>query len=93
MASTSSGDETTAGFATLDDKGRLPVPKEPREAVGLRPGSAVASVLLDGMLLVIPQDAQRALLTKQATAALASADLSTEDILARLPDISRRHHA
>ena len=87
MASTTSDDEKTASFTTLDDKGRLPVHKELRDALGLRPGSAVAYVLLEGMRLVIPQGAQLALLTEQAAAALASADLTTEDLLSQLPDI------
>ncbi len=58
MALSQAKDETTSGFAVLDDKGRLPVAKALRDALGLKPGSSVAYVLIDGLLLIIPQDEQ-----------------------------------
>jgi len=85
MALPTADNEPVAGFAVLDDKGRLPVAEVLRDALGLVPGSAVGYVLLDGMLLVIPQDAQLAQLTERAAAALARAGLATDDLLAAIP--------
>ena len=78
-------DETTSGFAVLDDKGRLPVAKALRDALGLKPGSSVAYVLIDGLLLIIPQDEQLARMTARAAATLAKAGLTTQDLLDDIP--------
>lgn len=41
------GAEPTAGFARLDEKGRMSIAKPIREAFGLRAGSTVAWMSLD----------------------------------------------
>ena len=85
MAQSHTKDKATAGFAVLDDKGRLPVAKALRDALGLKAGSSVAYVLIDGMLLVIPQDKHLAQMAEQAAATLARAGLTTRDLLDDIP--------
>ncbi len=85
MALSDTRDETTSGFAVLDDKGRLPVAKALRDALGLKPGSSVAYVLIDGLLLIIPQDEQLARMTARAAATLAKAGLTAQDLLDDIP--------
>lgn len=85
MATTHANEETIAGFAVLDGKGRLLVAKVLREALGLKPGSSVAYVLIDGILMIIPQDEQLARMTARAAATLARAGLSTQDLLDDIP--------
>lgn len=75
------------GFAVLDDKGRLPLPQEVRDALGLHAGSAVACILLDGMILLLPQDREMVELMEQAPRRLAEAGLTVQDLLDNLPKV------
>ena len=75
----------TAGFAVLDDKGRISLPKPLRGALGLHAGSTVAYIRLNDMILLIPQDEQLAALMDRAAAALEAAGITVEDFLANLP--------
>ena len=75
----------TAGFAVLDDKGRISLPKPLRGALGLRAGSAIAYIRLSDMVLLIPQDEQLAALMDRASTALHAAGITAEDFLANLP--------
>ena len=81
----SPGELGTAGFAVLDDKGRISLPKPLRGALGLHAGSTVAYVRLNDMVLLIPQDEQLAALMDRAAAALQAAGITVEDFLANLP--------
>src|ERR1041385_2008922 len=74
------------GFGVVDQKGRVALPKDARSALGVKPGSHVAYVVLDGALILIPQDEHLAELSRRAEAALAAAGLTVDDILARLPE-------
>ncbi len=48
-------DETpSSGFSVIDEKGRLSLARSVRNALGIKPGSRVAYVVLDGALLIIP---------------------------------------
>lgn len=75
----------TAGFAVLDDKGRISLPKPLRGALGLHAGSAIAYIRLSDMILLIPQDEQLAALMDHASAALEAAGITAEHFLANLP--------
>jgi AbrB family looped-hinge helix DNA binding protein len=80
-----SDDDLIGGFAVLDDKGRLSLPKAVRSALGIAPGSAVAYLVIDGRLVVIPQDQELARLLDEAAATLERAGETEERLLARLP--------
>jgi AbrB family looped-hinge helix DNA binding protein len=75
----------TAGFAVLDDKGRISLPKPLRGALGLQAGSAIAYIRLNDMILLIPQDEQLTALMIRASAALEAAGITAEDFLANVP--------
>ena len=79
------GDGPMPSRAVLDEKGRLGLGKAVRQALAVRPGSALAYVLLDDALLLIPQDEQLAALMPRAAAALAAAGVTTQDLLDDLP--------
>ena len=62
-----------AGFATLDDRGRISLSKAARQALGLHTGSPVAYVVVDGAIMLIPQDEHLARLSEHAARVLADA--------------------
>lgn len=74
-----------AGVGTIDDKGRVVLPKVVREALNLQPGSTVAYMLLDHALLFIPQDDHLNALLQRVAEALTGAGLSALDLLNALP--------
>ena len=81
----SSEDSPGVGFSTVDEKGRIALPKSVRSALGVRAGSSLAYIVLDDAVLFIPQDAHLAELQQQAIEALSEAGLSVEDLLDQLP--------
>jgi bifunctional DNA-binding transcriptional regulator/antitoxin component of YhaV-PrlF toxin-antitoxin module len=87
--STLSGEMTSpaapGGFGVLDDEGRVSLPQPVRSALGLRAGSPVAYVILEGAVLLVPQDEALAALTQDAERALSMAGLTAQDILDELP--------
>lgn len=78
-------EEVIAGFSVLDNKGRLSLSKPVRQALGMRPGSTLAYVLVDAGLLLIPQDDHLAALLDHAASVLEEAGLTTQDLLDELP--------
>ena len=66
----STAEPGTAGFAVLDDKGRISLPKPLRGALGLHAGSTLAYIGLNEMILLIPQDEQLGTLMDRAAATL-----------------------
>jgi bifunctional DNA-binding transcriptional regulator/antitoxin component of YhaV-PrlF toxin-antitoxin module len=79
-------DEALAsGFGTVDEKGRISLAKSVRNVLGIEPGSHVAYLLLDGAVLVIPQDEHLAVITQRAQEALSTAGLTAQDLLDEVP--------
>lgn len=79
-------DEPAAGgFGAVDEKGRFSIAKPVRAALGIEPGSTVAWVVLDGALLLIPQDKHLAEIMERGMRALAASGLTAQDFLAELP--------
>jgi bifunctional DNA-binding transcriptional regulator/antitoxin component of YhaV-PrlF toxin-antitoxin module len=76
-------DALIGGFGTVDEKGRISLSKPVRGALGVQAGSSVAYIVLDGALLVVPQDEHLATLMDRA--ALAAAGMSAQDLLDELP--------
>jgi AbrB family looped-hinge helix DNA binding protein len=68
-----------AGFLTVDEKGRVALPKAIREALDIAPGSSLAFAVLDGMLVLISQDKHLALLMERVTEVLTEAELTTQN--------------
>lgn len=73
------------GFGTVDEKGRVSLPKSVRGALGVQPGSSVAYVVLDHALLLVPQDDHLAAMMQRAAEALATAGITAQDLLDDLP--------
>ena len=86
-SSVSAPAEASVGYAHLDDKGRLPLGKPVRQALGLHAGSTVAYVKVGDALLLIPQDTHLTQLMEAATAAVERAGISVDEMLAELPHI------
>ncbi len=80
------GAEATAGFAHLDEKGRMPIAKPIRDAFGLHAGSTVAWVKVGGGLMIIPQDEHLAQVMEDAAAALERVGLTVDHLLAGLDE-------
>ena len=82
---TDTGDNAAVGFSTIDEKGRIALPKAVRSALGVHAGSSLAYVVLDDAVLFIPQDAHLAELQQQAIQALTEAGITVGDLLDQLP--------
>ena len=80
-------ERATAGFAVLDNKGRLALPKVVRSALHVEGGSTVAYVVAGDTLLVVPQDAQLAALMERASRSVAAAGLTAQDYIDELPAV------
>ena len=63
----------------------MSLPQPVRRALGLQAGSPIAYVILEGAVLLVPQDKPLAALTRDAERALATAGLTAEDLLDKLP--------
>jgi bifunctional DNA-binding transcriptional regulator/antitoxin component of YhaV-PrlF toxin-antitoxin module len=80
-------DTPDAGFAVVDEKCRVSIPREVRQALEIGPGARLAYATIDGMFVLIPQDKHLAILIQGATKALANAGLTAQDIIDELPAI------
>jgi AbrB family looped-hinge helix DNA binding protein len=80
--------KTAVGVSTVDEKGRIALPKSVRTALGVRAGSSLAYIVLNDAVLFIPQDAHLAQLQQQAAQALTEAGLTVQDLLDQLPQAS-----
>jgi bifunctional DNA-binding transcriptional regulator/antitoxin component of YhaV-PrlF toxin-antitoxin module len=80
-------EKATAGFAVLDNKGRLSLPKVVRSALHVEGGSTVAYVVAGDALLVVPQDAQLAALMERASRAVAAVGLTAQDYINEVPAV------
>jgi bifunctional DNA-binding transcriptional regulator/antitoxin component of YhaV-PrlF toxin-antitoxin module len=79
------GDTSSSGFGVVDEKGRLSLTKAVRHKLGIEPGSHVAYILLDGAMLIVPEDKHLETLMQKAEDALAAAQLTAQDLLDELP--------
>ncbi len=77
--------EETAGYAQVDDKGRVSLAKPIRQALGLSAGSTVAYVKMGEAVILIPQDAHLTHLMGAAMRALENARISVDDLMEALP--------
>ena len=73
------------GFGTVDEKGRISLSKPVRGALGVEAGSSVAYLILDGALLIVPQDEHLAAMMQRAQQALAAIGMTAQDLLDELP--------
>ncbi|HEX5418337.1 MAG TPA: AbrB/MazE/SpoVT family DNA-binding domain-containing protein [Chloroflexota bacterium] len=79
--------EVTGGFGTVDEKGRISLPKPIRDALGIQPGSAVALILINGAVMIFPQDEQLVRLMEEARLSLEASGLTVQDLLDDLPRV------
>jgi bifunctional DNA-binding transcriptional regulator/antitoxin component of YhaV-PrlF toxin-antitoxin module len=82
---TTTDDTSSSGFGVVDEKGRLSLTKTVRHNLGIEPGSRVAYVLMDGAVLIVPEDKHLEALMQKADVALTAARLTTQDLLDELP--------
>lgn len=75
------------GFLSVDEKGRVSLPKVVRQVLDIEPGSSLAFAVIDGMLVLISQDKQLALLMERGARALVDAGLTAQDLIAELPAV------
>lgn len=78
------------GFAVIDDKGRFSLPKSVRGQLGMTSGSAVGWLVVNGLLVIMPQDMHLVELSNRAHHALIDAGITVESILDQLPNIRAR---
>jgi AbrB family looped-hinge helix DNA binding protein len=67
-----------AGFISVDEKGRVSLPKAVRQALDIEPGSSLAYAVIDGMLVLFSQDKHLAILMDRATNVLTEAELTDQ---------------
>jgi AbrB family looped-hinge helix DNA binding protein len=80
------GSEQT-GFLSVDEKGRISLPKAVRQALDIQPGSSLAYAVIDGMLVLFSQDKQLALLMERASMVLTKANLTDHGLEEELLEI------
>lgn len=77
----------------IGEKGQLTVPKEFRQALGLGTGAPFAVLRLGDGLILLPEQRRFELLCQQLSSLLTGAGLTTEDLLATLPEARNRVYA
>jgi AbrB family looped-hinge helix DNA binding protein len=84
---------TTLEYLTttqIGEKGQLTVPKQFRDDLGLANGSPFAVLRLGNGLILLPEQKRFQSLCEQLTATLTAAGLTSEMILATLPEARKR---
>jgi AbrB family looped-hinge helix DNA binding protein len=74
----------------VGEKGQLTVPKEFRDDLGLGTGAPFAVLRLGDGLILLPEQQRFERLCGRVSAALATAGVAPEDLLATLPQARRR---
>jgi|ERR1700719_1520048 len=74
----------------IGEKGQLTVPKRFREDLGLGAGSPFAVLRLGDGLVLLPEEQRFEQLCEQISSVLTSAGLTTEAVLATLPEARKR---
>jgi AbrB family looped-hinge helix DNA binding protein len=78
---------------SIGEKGQLTVPKQFREDLGLGAGSPFAVLRLGDGLVLLPEEQRFEQLCEQISAVLTGAGLTTEALVATLPDARKRVYA
>jgi len=87
---------TTLEYLTttkIGEKGQLTVPKQFRQDLGLGTGAPFAVLRLGDGLILLPEQQRFEQLCKQVNARLTAAGLTSEDLLATLPEARNRVYA
>jgi AbrB family looped-hinge helix DNA binding protein len=87
---------TTLEYLTttkIGEKGQLTVPKQFREDLGLANGSPFAVLRLGDGLILLPEQQRFEHLCQQVSSSLTAAALTSEDLLATLPEARNRVYA
>jgi AbrB family looped-hinge helix DNA binding protein len=85
--------QTTLEYLTttkIGEKGQLTVPKEFREDLGLGAGAPFAVLRLGDGLVLLPEQQRFDNLCERISSALTAAGLSTEALVATLPEARKR---
>ena len=77
----------------IGEKGQLTVPKQFREDLGLGTGAPFAVLRLGDCLILIPEQERFERLCRQVSSRLTAAGLTSEDLLATLPQARERMYA
>jgi AbrB family looped-hinge helix DNA binding protein len=88
--------ETTLEYLTttkIGEKGQLTVPKQFREGLRLGMGAPFAVLRLGDGLILLPEQRRFDQLCEKVSATLTAAGLTSEDLLATLPDARARVYA
>jgi AbrB family looped-hinge helix DNA binding protein len=87
---------TTLEYLTttkIGEKGQLTVPKQFREDLGLGNGAPFAILRLGDGLILLPEQQRFEHLCQQVSSSLTAAALTSEDLLATLPEARNRVNA
>ena len=77
----------------IGEKGQLTVPKQFRQALGLGTGAPFAVLRLGAGLILLPEQRRFEHLCQQVGSVLTEAGLSTDDLVATLPEARNRVYA
>jgi AbrB family looped-hinge helix DNA binding protein len=77
----------------IGEKGQLTVPKQFREDLGLGHGAPFAVLRLGDGLILLPEQQRFEQLCQQVSSSLIAAGLTSDDVLATLPEARNRVYA
>lgn len=77
----------------IGEKGQLTVPKQFREDLGLGVGAPFAILRMGDGLILLPEQRRFKQLCQRVSSSLTAAGLTSEDILATLPEVRDRVYA
>jgi AbrB family looped-hinge helix DNA binding protein len=77
----------------IGEKGQLTVPKQFRQDLGLGTGAPFAVLRLGDGLILLPEQRRFERICQRVTASLTAAGLTSEDLLATLPEARNRVYA
>jgi AbrB family looped-hinge helix DNA binding protein len=88
--------DTTLEYLTttkIGEKGQLTVPKQFRRDLGLETGAPFAVLRLGDGLILLPEQQRFEHLCQQVSSSLTAAGVTSEDLLATLPEARKRVYA
>ena len=77
----------------IGEKGQLTVPKQFRDDLGLGIGAPFAVLRLGDGLILLPEQRRFEQLCQRVSSSLTAAGLTSEDVLATLPEVRKRLYA